>query len=349
MVRKIHHKSLKNPLKPQQFFWQHWISALTLGTIPAMFSLIPVNAAQTIDFTYGPLGFSIEVDSLELFAKEGKINRELDFYLSRVEPEARDKFRQALLRREADRQLDISYVLDELKKLNDTEFERRLNLKAVGVIGHSFGGYTALAIAGAQINLEQLEQDCDKIIWDPNLSLLVQCLALKLPRRTYDFLDRRVGAIFISNPICRSIFGVKGLSTIQIPVFMSAGELDPATPAAIEQILPFTFLTTSDRYLALVKGEVHVDISQLDAGATQAIESLSRLKLIDPDLSHKYDKAMVTAFFEYYIAKNTDYLPYLQSSYDQYLSEEPFPVYLLGDSSVEALEQAIEDFIAEEN
>ncbi|MGK7916515.1 MAG: alpha/beta hydrolase [Prochloraceae cyanobacterium] len=41
-----------------------------------------------------------EVDSLELFAKEGKINRELDFYLSRVEPEARDKFRQTLLRRE---------------------------------------------------------------------------------------------------------------------------------------------------------------------------------------------------------------------------------------------------------
>ena len=57
---------------------------------------------------------------------------------------------------------------------------------------------------------------------------------------------------------------------------------------------------------------------------------------------------LVTAFFEYYITNNADYLPYLQSSYAEYLSEEPFPFYMIGDSSVEALEQAIENFIVEE-
>ncbi|MGK7914509.1 MAG: alpha/beta hydrolase family protein [Prochloraceae cyanobacterium] len=218
----------------------------------------------------------------------------------------------------------------------------------MGVIGHSFGGFTALAMAGAQINFEQLEQDCDKIIWDPNLSLLLQCRALNLPHQTYDFRDRRVKAVMVLNPVTSSIFGVKGLSKIQIPIFIGAGELDPATPAAIEQIRPFTFLTTSDRYLALLKGQAHVDISQLDAGATEAIESLPKLELLEPELFHKYGKAISTAFLEYYIANNPDYLPYLQSSYAQYLSEEPFPFYLIGDSSVEALEQAIEDFIAQE-
>ncbi|MGK7918315.1 MAG: alpha/beta hydrolase [Prochloraceae cyanobacterium] len=563
MDRKIFGKHLKNTPRPEQFSWQQWIRSLALGTIPAIFSVIPVQAAQTIDFYYGPLGFSIEVDSLELFAKEGKINRQLDFYLSRVKPEARDKFRQALLKqhdvnpvrlyrfvrtpigekiltqvgnlinipgggngkyairaalgkaafdsegltllnflrqfptdielntnnilqvrdlvqllvrgtqrmeeeiaslssnetanstpidfsklpdlRQAgklgyikqtftlndtsrqrqltvdlykpqtwregktpvvvashglasnrqlfeklgknlasygyvvvapqhpgsdsiylqdmlqgyyrdvfnlnafiDRPLDISYVLDELERRNATDFEERLNLESVGLIGHSFGGYTALAIAGAQINFEQLEQECERVIWDPNLSLLLQCRALDLPRQTYDFRDRRVKAIMVFNPVSRSIFGVKGLSQIEIPVFIAAGELDPATPAVIEQIRPFTFLTTSDRYLALLKGQAHVDISQLDAGAMRTLESLSRVKFIDTELLSKYGRAIITGFFEYYIANNADYLPYLQSSYAEYLSEEPFPFYVIGDSSLEALKQAIEDFIVEE-
>ncbi|MGK7914510.1 MAG: alpha/beta hydrolase [Prochloraceae cyanobacterium] len=559
MARKISRKQLKNSPRPRGFFWQRWIRSLALGTIPAIFSVIPVNAAQTIYFYYGPLGFSIEVDSLELFAKEGKINSELDFYLSRVEPEAQAKFRQVLVNRQEvnpvqlyrffrtplgeellnqignlinipggrngkyairaalgkaafdsegltllnflrqfptdielntdrilevarlvellvkgtewmvaqmtelssveaanstsvdfsklpdlrltgkygyikqtialhdksrqrkfkvdiykpkkwrpgktpvviashglatdsdyfekrgkhlasygylvavpqhpgsnfnqlqemlqgysqevfklnefiDRPLDISYVLDELERRNETEFEERLDLESVGVMGHSFGGYTALAIAGAQINFEQLEQDCQKVIWDPNLSLLVQCRALKLPRQNYNFRDRRVKVILIANPVNSTIFGAKGLSQIEIPVVIGAGSRDPATPAVLEQVRSFTWLTTADKYLILIEGHTHIDISILDAGATKAIESLSELKLPDSELLDRYGNAIIVAFFEYYIANNRDYFSYLQSSYAQYLSEQPFSIYLIGSSSVEALVQAIEDF-----
>ena len=565
MDGKISRKQLKNTPRPQQFSWQQWIRSLALGTIPAIFSVIPVQAAQTIDFTYGPLGFSIEVDSLELFAKEGKINRELDFYLRRVEPEAQAKFRKLLSKRYEvnpvqlyrflrtpvgeeiltqvgnlinfpgggngkigiraalgkaafdtegltllnfwrqfptdnielntdnilqvrnlvqllvrgtkrmeqemaslsskevanstavdfsklpdlrqagksgyiqqtltlndtsrqrqltvdiykpqtwregktpvvvashglasnrqhyeelaphlasygfvvavpqhpgsdsiyledmlqgyhrdlfklnefiDRPLDLSYVLDELERRNDTEFEGRLNLESVGVIGHSFGGYTALAIAGAQIDFEGLERECNKVIWDPDLSLLLQCRALELPRQTYDFRDRRVQAVAVLNPVTRYMFAPKDLSRIQIPIVIGAGEKDPVTPAAKEQLLPFTFLSTSDRFLMLLEGQAHVDISQMDAGSTRALESLLRVKkLLNPELFYKYANAMATAFFEYYIAKNADARPYLQSSYAQYISEEPFPFYLIGISSLEALKQAIDDFRAEE-
>ena len=566
MLRKISHKSLQNSLKLQQISWQRWIRSLAMATIPTILNVIPVNAAQTIDFYYGPLGFSIEVDSLELFAKEGKINRQLDFYLRRVDPEFQAKFQELLAKRyevdpvrlyrflrtpigedlltrvgnlinfprggngkygirsalvkaafdteqgltiinfvrqfpndsielntdkilqvrdllqllvratqrmelemaslsskEAanstpvdfsklpdlrlpgelgyikqtlilndtsrqrqltvdiykperwragktpvvvashglndnrqryakvaqhlasygyvvavpqhpgsdstyfedmlqgyhrnvfevnefiDRPLDISYVLDELERRNLTEFEGRLNLEAVGVIGHSFGGYTALAIAGAQINFPQLEQDCTREFWYPNLSLLLQCRALKLPRQTYDFRDRRVKVILVLNPVTSSIFGVQGLGTIEIPVLIGVGDRDRVTPAAIEQLRPFTFLTTSDRYLGLLKGQAHViDISQVDATATWTIESLSEQELLKPELFYEYSNAIGTAFFEYYIARNEDYLPYLQSSYAQYLSEEPFPIDLIGDSSVELLQQVIADFIAEE-
>ena len=51
-----------------------------------------------------------------------------------------------------DRPQDISYVIDELERRNQAEFGGRLDLENVGVAGHSFGGYTALAVAGAQID-----------------------------------------------------------------------------------------------------------------------------------------------------------------------------------------------------
>ncbi|NJL40310.1 MAG: dienelactone hydrolase, partial [Leptolyngbyaceae cyanobacterium SM1_4_3] len=99
-----------------------------------------------------------------------------------------------------DRPRDISYVIDELERRNATEFEGRLNLQSVGVSGHSFGGYTALAVAGATIDFDFLEQECDRLLY-PNVSLLLQCRALSLPRETYNFRDQRVASVFAINPV----------------------------------------------------------------------------------------------------------------------------------------------------
>jgi predicted dienelactone hydrolase len=67
-----------------------------------------------------------------------------------------------------DRPLDIKFLLDELKR----SYGGQLNLQQVGVLGQSFGGYTALALAGAEINFEQLQQDCGPENNSLNLSLL---------------------------------------------------------------------------------------------------------------------------------------------------------------------------------
>ncbi|WP_325079052.1 alpha/beta hydrolase [Sphaerospermopsis aphanizomenoides] len=76
-----------------------------------------------------------------------------------------------------DRPLDIKYILDQLEKANQSEsiFQGKLNLQQVGVFGQSFGGYTALALAGATINLQQLEKDCqpDALRDTWNMSLLL--------------------------------------------------------------------------------------------------------------------------------------------------------------------------------
>jgi predicted dienelactone hydrolase len=245
-----------------------------------------------------------------------------------------------------DRPLDIRYVIDELERRNAREFEGRLDLENVGVGGHSFGGYAALAVAGAKIDFLNLEQDCQRGLVYLNISLLLQCRALTLPREDYDFRDPRVKAVFVVNPVNNSIFGQRGLEKIKIPVFLAAGTYDPATPAIFEQVRSFPWLTTVDKYLTMIEGQAHIDFSGLDAGISQTIESVANLTLPSPYLVDEYANALSLAFFEVYTAKNTKYRPFLESAYSLYLSEgQPFKCYSITRASSKSLARSIENFI----
>lgn len=245
-----------------------------------------------------------------------------------------------------DRPRDISFVIDELERRNATEFGGRLNLQAVGVYGHSFGGYTALAVAGATIDFDFLKQECDRLLY-PNTSLLLQCRALSLPHQAYHFRDPRVAAVLVSNPVNYSIFGPKGLAQIQIPVLIGSGTYDPATPAVMEQARSFPALTTRNKYLAVAEGQAHVDISHLDAGATQTIRSIRGLTLPAPDLIYGYANSLTVAFFEVHLVGNPDYRPYLQSGYANYLSQnQQFKLFLITGASDPALKQAIREWLS---
>ncbi|MBC6433053.1 alpha/beta hydrolase [Nostoc sp. HG1] len=116
-----------------------------------------------------------------------------------------------------DRPLDIKYLLEELTRLSKSNptFQGRLNLEQVGVVGQSFGGYTALALAGAKINFEQLKTDCPSLEDTLNVSLLLQCLAVNLPNAQYNLSDARIKAAIAINPVNSSIFGQASLSQIK--------------------------------------------------------------------------------------------------------------------------------------
>ena len=87
------------------------------------------------------------------------------------------------------RQKDISFMIDELERRNASQFQNRLDLQNIGMAGHSFGGYTGLAIAGAEIDFDNLKKDCDRLYSGINVALLLECRALDLPRETYNFRD----------------------------------------------------------------------------------------------------------------------------------------------------------------
>ena len=230
-----------------------------------------------------------------------------------------------------DRPQDISYLLDHLERQTQGALANRFDLDKVGVMGHSFGGYTALALAGAPLNIEQLQTRCSAELADSvNLSIPVQCLALQSQFQSA-LQDERIDAVFVFNPFASLVFGQPGLSQLQTPVLMVGGSDDPIAPTLVEQIQPFTWLTTSNKYLVLMQGGSH----------NYAIsETLSDpLSGPDPSLARDYLKVLGLAFMQTHIVGQSDYSQFLQAGYAQYLSQETLPLSLVQNVSLETIEQ----------
>ena len=222
------------------------------------------------------------------------------------------------------RPLDISYLLDQLAVI----YEGRINTKQVGIIGQSFGGYTALALAGAQLNFPQLKVECHDLNESFNLSLLLQCLALESSETTTDLRDERITSAIAINPLTSAIFGQEGMAQIDIPVMLVAGSADPFTPALPEQIKPFTWLTTSEKYLTLLKGGTH--FSTLNESSDSSSISLPEAAIgPDPKIAQKYIKQLGLVFFSAYVRERAYYLGYLNADYGRQISNIRMPLSLL--------------------
>ncbi len=233
------------------------------------------------------------------------------------------------------RPLDVTYLIDELEKLNATEFDGRLNLDRVGVLGHSFGGYTAIALAGATFDWENVQNYCQRDVWEPNLSMLLQCRTLDLPRQNYNFRDERVKAVGVMNPLNSVVFGPEGLGEVEIPVIIAAGSNDPATPAVIEQIRSFVWLNTPNKYLGLMKGQAHfLHVPQVDSKINTLVNSVIDLENMNLNIINLYGNTLALAFSQVYIGGEKEYQVYLQSGYWQYVSRQPNPIYFVDSSAV---------------
>ena len=240
-----------------------------------------------------------------------------------------------------DRPLDVSYVIDELERRNQAEFEGRLQLNNVGVAGHSFGGYNMLVLGGATLNFDHLETVCRREQWSVNVALLLQCRALELsPQARKIYLkDERVKAILTLNPVAGDIFAAEGLRNLEIPVAFAAGSNDPATPAAIEQLRAFIWAGSEAKYLALVIGQAHVNFTRLDAQTQAMLDGFEHLTLPKQDILDQYANVYTIAFFERHLLGNEAFAPYLTSAYSQYISRSPNEIYVVDQSAEVDLSQ----------
>jgi predicted dienelactone hydrolase len=237
------------------------------------------------------------------------------------------------------RPLDISFLLDELSRLNPSQFAGQLNTNSVGAIGHSFGAYTILANAGATVDFDWLQQHCvpdTKFI--ANLSRLLQCRALELQDSPEDMAlltqgqlkDERIKMVMAFNPVS-NLFGQSGIANIQIPTLIAGGVFDFVTPLIPEQADTFSWLTTPDKYFLLVEQKAHgAESTRTLKQFLDSIEADLDIELAQAWLRSNY-QALVTAFAQTYVAGRDEYRPYLEPAYVNTISQPPFSMHLVRD------------------
>lgn len=237
-----------------------------------------------------------------------------------------------------DRALDIKDLLNYLTTLSqsDPTYRGKLNLQRVGAIGQSFGGYTVLALAGAPINFEGLDRDCQSVNDTWNISLLLQCSARNLPRTTYNLKDDRIKAAIAINPITSSIFGKASLSQIKIPVMLLGGSADTVAPALSEQIQPFTALTSPNKYLVLMRNGTH--FSTIHPSPQSVFQPPPEAIGPEPDLARRYLKGLSAAFMEVYIRNNSEFAAFLRPSYAKAISRPTLGLSILRSLTPEQLQ-----------
>jgi predicted dienelactone hydrolase len=209
---------------------------------------------------------------------------------------------------------DVSFLIDHfLARSADPEDEMyaRLNPYAIGAAGHSFGGYTALAMASG---IDELG-----VFVEP---------------------DRRVRAIVPIAP-ASEFFSDEELARIEVPMLLVSATLDDTTPVIPNTTRPFEFATAKPVYRADLIGAGHLHFANacaigqalLDFGVpVRQVESLvpGYADTCGPD-DFSIDEAQriqsfyVTAFLKRHLLWDPRYDAFLQPAYA--VENEPLVEY----------------------
>ncbi len=242
-----------------------------------------------------------------------------------------------------DQPLDVKYVIDKLEQESQSnpQLQDKLNLEQIGALGQSFGGYTVLALAGGQLDPTATRAICQENNYDRlllDLSSLAKCTFKYLPPRPYQLQDQRIKAVMAINPLGK-IFAEEGMSQIKIPTAIVSGTNDLITPPVTEQMLPFTWLKSSDKYLFLVQPGTHFSFLQEGTGVFPVPDTL-----VGPsaNLAHPALKAASTAFFKTHVAQESEYQSLLTRDRVSAIESEPFRLSLIRSLTQTQLEQAID-------
>jgi predicted dienelactone hydrolase len=228
-----------------------------------------------------------------------------------------------------DRPKDISFLLDELAILNRQPgaLQGKFNTQQVTVIGHSLGGYTALALAGAELNLDELRRSCkstDPLSKSP--AEWLQCAAADLPERRLQLRDQRVAGAIALNPVVGQLFGKTGLMQVTIPTLILSSTEDAFTPAVNHQLQPFTQLRGA-KYLLTAIGATHLsvgDSSNLGFQRTLVQERTGQ----DVEKLHQLLQGVSLSFIKQLTPEAKIYEPFLTPAYAQSLSTQELPLRL---------------------
>jgi pimeloyl-ACP methyl ester carboxylesterase len=153
---------------------------------------------------------------------------------------------------------DISFVIDQLTHANEDKtspLHGRIDLARVGMAGHSYGGFTAMAIAGQAFG----------------------------PRHSREMADPRVKAVIqMSAPVPRGENGADAAyGPITTPVFHMTGTKDDSPIGdtnAAQRRIPYDHMTSAETCLLIFNGGDHMVFSGAPRVSSAARESDARFQ-----------------------------------------------------------------------
>ncbi|CEJ46969.1 Uncharacterized protein apha_02806 [Umezakia ovalisporum] len=231
-----------------------------------------------------------------------------------------------------ERPRDISFVLNELEKLNQTAnhpLQGKLAANNAMIVGYSFGGGTALAIAGAELQLDLLRQRCQGNLASLSFGETIQCIAQELPENSYQLRDERVKQAIALNPTSSLMFGKTGLTKVEVPTLILASSADKTTPALTEQILGFNQIPGT-KWLVGVIGGTHLSIKDPSTTLNQAGKAdtpVAGAEIVGEQAAdiRKFLKSITLAMAAQMTPGAGQYAVFLTSDYAQLVSTENFP------------------------
>ncbi len=170
--------------------------------------------------------------------------------------------------------IDIVRTLDYAEELNAAgPLSGLIDLENVAVVGHSYGGYTALAAAGAQIDYGAFVERCSALAEDdPEMFLcapllgkdaeMAQAAGLDaVPADLWPSMgDARVDAIV---PMAGDafLFDEAGLANITVPMMAIGGTADTGTPFDWGSQLSYDYASSAQKSLVGLEGAEHMIVA----------------------------------------------------------------------------------------
>ncbi len=232
-----------------------------------------------------------------------------------------------------DRPKDISFLLDELAKINTQPglLHKKFNTENVTVIGHSLGGYTALALVGGELNLDNLRQFCKtSLSFTEPPGEWLQCAAASLKYGKLQLRDERVKSAIALNPLVGELFGKTGLSQINKPVLVLTSTEDALTPSFKHQVVPFNQLR-SQKYLLAAINATHLSITDPAYPQGEATNIIKERRGEDTKPLRQLLQGVSLAFVKQLTPEAKTYQPFLTPAYAQYFSTSQLPLRLVSD------------------